>query len=357
MKKVHNEQGYTLLLTMVLITVVVLLFATFTMKALSQQKQVEQTDDTFEVTAIAEMGIEYYHTEVLNLITETLFSLKNDNRYKDTLVDDQLTASEKTNRINSLELEYRTKLQKQLECIDNDKDFENSICPHSDKSINLIKTVNEINSSPSVNFSLLDSKILTSSGHPQLEIEVEGNISNKQNKISTILNLPANLLNATFIPGATITSGTHGGTITAEDDLVISNKTTISNQIKLYNRVTITTTNRSEIYNSNIYIKKLEFTNNKESNGNKDILKLNGNSKVCIKEISGFDAKKINTTGGSNVYILTVKTPTVIENAIRFVLAEEFNSKCNFINTIEEDSYVIHETVVVDDITEEVIYH
>lgn len=84
MKKVRNEQGYTLLLTMVLIIVVVLFFTTFTMKALSQQKQVEKTDENYEVTAIAEMGVEYYRAEILNLIY----------RYADLLVS-ELTLPEK----------------------------------------------------------------------------------------------------------------------------------------------------------------------------------------------------------------------------------------------------------------------
>ena len=33
---------------------------------MNQQKQVEKTDETYEVTAIAEMGVEYYQAKILN---------------------------------------------------------------------------------------------------------------------------------------------------------------------------------------------------------------------------------------------------------------------------------------------------
>ncbi|TQR14842.1 hypothetical protein [Psychrobacillus soli] len=89
MKKVHNEQGYTLLLTIVLISVVILLSATFTIKALSQQKQVERTDDTYEVTAITEMGVEYYRAKILNIISK--YSNDTYNKLTELRVKNELT--------------------------------------------------------------------------------------------------------------------------------------------------------------------------------------------------------------------------------------------------------------------------
>ena len=68
MKKLQNEKGYTLILTLVIITIIVIFFSSFTLSAMNQQKQVEKTDENYEVTAIAEMGVEYYQAKVLNAI-------------------------------------------------------------------------------------------------------------------------------------------------------------------------------------------------------------------------------------------------------------------------------------------------
>jgi len=68
MKINKNEKGYTLILTLIIILVIVSLFSTFAFGAVTQQKQVEITDDTYEVTAIAEMGVAYYQAKVLNTV-------------------------------------------------------------------------------------------------------------------------------------------------------------------------------------------------------------------------------------------------------------------------------------------------
>lgn len=70
MKTVQNEKGYTLLLTLVIIFIIIIFFSSFSLSAMNQQKQVEKTDENYEVTAIAEMGVEYYQASILNLIAE-----------------------------------------------------------------------------------------------------------------------------------------------------------------------------------------------------------------------------------------------------------------------------------------------
>lgn len=68
MKTVQNEKGYTLLLTLVIIFIIIIFFSSFSLSAINQQKQAEKTDETYEVVAIAEMGVEYYQTKVVNII-------------------------------------------------------------------------------------------------------------------------------------------------------------------------------------------------------------------------------------------------------------------------------------------------
>lgn len=76
MKKLQNEKGYTLILTLVIITIIVIFFSSFTLSAMNQQKQVEKTDENYEVTAIAEMGVEYYQAKVLNAIETARLEIK-----------------------------------------------------------------------------------------------------------------------------------------------------------------------------------------------------------------------------------------------------------------------------------------
>lgn len=63
----RNEKGYTLLLTLLVIIIIVSLFTTFAFASVTQQKQVEKTDLSFEAMSVTEMGVEYYQTAVLNI--------------------------------------------------------------------------------------------------------------------------------------------------------------------------------------------------------------------------------------------------------------------------------------------------
>ena len=51
MKTVQNEKGYTLLLTLVIIFIIIIFFSSFSLSAMNQQKQVEKTDENYEVTS------------------------------------------------------------------------------------------------------------------------------------------------------------------------------------------------------------------------------------------------------------------------------------------------------------------
>ncbi|QFF99577.1 hypothetical protein PB01_12455 [Psychrobacillus glaciei] len=177
MKKIRNEQGYTLLLTLVLVTLVVILFSTFTVKALSQQKQVEKTDDNYEATAIAEMGVEYYRVGILNLIAfyadDTKKKLSNEEK-----LDDQ--------KINEIK-------NKQMELLKVDiNSFLNS-------SVNNQIEVSNFPYLTTFRKSLLKYNNVTSSW----DLNVTGDIGKKSKIISTTFQLPDNLdlVKTTLISG------------------------------------------------------------------------------------------------------------------------------------------------------------
>ncbi|MFC4409879.1 hypothetical protein ACFOZY_05440 [Chungangia koreensis] len=60
-----DEKGYTLLLTLLLIVIIISLLTTFLFASVTQQKQIEQTDKSFEASSVAEMGAEKIRTIIL----------------------------------------------------------------------------------------------------------------------------------------------------------------------------------------------------------------------------------------------------------------------------------------------------
>ncbi len=70
MKILQNEKGYALLLTFLTIILIVIFTMSFSLRALNHNRLVEKTDMSYEATAIAEMGVEYYQARILNLIKE-----------------------------------------------------------------------------------------------------------------------------------------------------------------------------------------------------------------------------------------------------------------------------------------------
>lgn len=101
MKIFQNQKGYTLLLTLIIILVIIIFFSTFTLSAMNQQKQVGQTDDSYEATAIAEMGVEYYQATIVNLIAKHSEIAKERIEAIDEL-DDKKIKDIKDNQIDTL---------------------------------------------------------------------------------------------------------------------------------------------------------------------------------------------------------------------------------------------------------------
>jgi len=164
MKTTQNEKGYILIFTLITIFIILMFLSTLTLKALNQNKQVEQTDTTYEVTAIAEMGVEYYHTKVLDAIKDA------SEEVNVIISNNTLTEDGKSSQINDVYKDLRTtvtssSLYNPIELEYNTKSF----------------YLNSI--------SLTDPE----SGNPTLEITVIGKINEKTKSITAKFDFPSNL--------------------------------------------------------------------------------------------------------------------------------------------------------------------
>lgn len=74
MKQVKSENGYTLLITLGLIMMMMLFMFAFTRIAVSQKAQVEKTDTSIVTTALAEMGAEYYKEQIVSDINTMILT-------------------------------------------------------------------------------------------------------------------------------------------------------------------------------------------------------------------------------------------------------------------------------------------
>lgn len=87
MMKFLRQDGYTLLLTLVLVVLLFLVTATFTVASMNQTKQIEKTDDTLVASSLAEMGAEKFSIVIQELLNEEK------ENYKDCLITGSLNCS------------------------------------------------------------------------------------------------------------------------------------------------------------------------------------------------------------------------------------------------------------------------
>lgn len=108
MERVKSENGYTLLITLGLIMMMMLFMFAFTRIAVSQKAQVEKTDMSIVTTALAEMGAEYYKEQIISDInsmivttTQEMQAIKNQNLgYTALTAEMQELAAEKNNALS-----------------------------------------------------------------------------------------------------------------------------------------------------------------------------------------------------------------------------------------------------------------
>jgi len=109
MKYLRNQSGYALLISFAFILLLIIFMTSFSIRAANNYKQVEQTDDTYELTSIAEMGIEYY----LAAITHKIAS------YQDSTTSEGKYLQGKVNTINNyIESQNKNKLTPSKSVID-----------------------------------------------------------------------------------------------------------------------------------------------------------------------------------------------------------------------------------------------
>ncbi|WP_277584451.1 hypothetical protein [Psychrobacillus antarcticus] len=186
MKKLHNEKGYTLILTLVIITIIVIFFSSFTLSAMNQQKQVEKTDETYEVTAIAEMGVEYYQAAIINLIAkysqDTINAITANNGLPQNI----------QRSLDTIKQEYLAALKTEILNLSNNTAIK-KITLDDESTYFLLADSNEFKPK-------FISNIL-------LEINVVGKIKNKEKRLTAYFNFPTDLI--TFPTGNT--GGAGGG--------------------------------------------------------------------------------------------------------------------------------------------------
>lgn len=70
MKVLSSEKGYTLLVVLVICVLLILFLSAFTAMAYNQKKQVTHTDKQFVATAVAEMGSEFTHKKIEQIVLQ-----------------------------------------------------------------------------------------------------------------------------------------------------------------------------------------------------------------------------------------------------------------------------------------------
>ncbi len=99
MERVKSENGYTLLITLGLIMMMMLFMFAFTRIAVSQKAQVEKTDTSIVTTALAEMGAEYYKEQIVSDINSMI--LESQNKMK-LISDQKLSYTDETQKMKAL---------------------------------------------------------------------------------------------------------------------------------------------------------------------------------------------------------------------------------------------------------------
>jgi len=190
MKASQNEMGYTLLLTLIIIIMITVFFSSFALSAMSQQKQVEKTDNTFEVTAIAEMGVEYYQAKVEAAIEIARLKIEELKRKYESDIAKSKTETERNNLKYNLD-EAIKKVKSDLKTKIEGYQFinvEKTLGDNSEKSFGL-------KSRP-----IFDGEILI--------MNVVGNINSKEKWLTAYFNFPASL--ASPGPQGNTTGSTNG---------------------------------------------------------------------------------------------------------------------------------------------------
>ncbi|MFX3674580.1 MAG: hypothetical protein ACE3JQ_09050 [Paenisporosarcina sp.] len=182
--KRNNEAGYTLLLTLALIVIVIGFIGTLSFLTLNQQTQVENTDEKFLLSDVTEMGIEYYRNLALEDYVKTVNQVKEN-------IQDEIS--------NSPKEKYDTEAEvRALEISKERLGLHNLKTTLSSYSINPIPI-----EEPLLNFSLSSAPYEVESSNPSFfryKFTVKGSNENESEIYSFTVLLPTKLIHVSISP-------------------------------------------------------------------------------------------------------------------------------------------------------------
>lgn len=371
MKYIRSTQGYTLLLTLILVVLLLMITATFTMASMNQAKQVVKTDDSIVATSMAEMGVEHYTQLIDELVktnTEAIasrYSVPENNKTYATIRQEQYTIF--TNEILSYEGQVK------------------NLAPSNHK-YTLTDVSNFVNNNQGISFSI---NITGTSGENSTTIKVDFSFNNVLNPLSVVMSDPSpqnfesfskivndypeyvevydsgNYANHVSFPankilyfsidttfGQAFNDGMNGNKVYSVSQLLFLKHTNFTNVNLEANNLRLDFNNTSQSFvDSSIFIVD---SLNYEFNGSHK-LPVRNKSKICIRNTrAGNDGFLSDTTISSNswVYFYQVDGQPSVENTttrIGLLTKEDFKTKCSFSFSVAD--YESDYGDILDDIT------
>lgn len=193
MKSISNQNGYTLLLTLLLVVIISGFIGTLSFLTLTQQKQVEKTDDEFLLADISEMGIEHYRARIINDYLAKAIEVQK--RIIEYSSNNDLTEDQLTTYANNEELKGINELIQQY----NKYSF----------------TMTPINSNATENFTLTSIQVAEFQNNSlEIKIALKSTIDTDNENLQATYKIPLNLINFK------ISSGGPGGNGGGNGDIV-----------------------------------------------------------------------------------------------------------------------------------------
>ena len=329
----RNNKGYILILTLIVISVMSLFLLTFIQISANHDKQVKQTSDTFEVTSIAEMGVEYFDKITTLAVYEIIRKMKENIESID--VNDYNSPESYYSKVKF----YQDGAMKEI--IGKDGIINNILNIHLQKEIELLSIPNTafvLNSyKPSdEGFELVITGI-SSSGNEKIirakiefpeeklyAIDFQENKGNKQGAINQSVNV---IVHDKYSFDLTLQNGKLLNSNLYVNGILTLNLSTQKKQVKYLT-----------LSNSTVVAKTLNLTNQDKKN---NIIRLENGAKFCLLEKSKLDLKSIfQITGGSESVFILNRTNENLKNPskqIIYVNLKEFEKQCK----ISLDSDVI----------------
>lgn len=315
MKSISNQNGYTLLLTLLLVVIISGFIGTLSLLTLTQQKQVEKTDDRLLLSDITDMGVEAYKAQVLNLFFE---------------------------EVNKANLEVSL-LEKDLDFEKNANDIEDyALLTIKNKILNLTKYPPPI--SDNIKYQLDKEPIITDSGNNLLvTMYISGLVNNKTEQYLVKFKLPNNIYNITVTKDGSTGESNESFVIPPnfEDTLPTpfpptENDLCPSKKNEWFSGIICNSSSPFDIdylYNSTVYLTKSStFSNANNNNYGKSTLYVNGN----------LNMSNLNSNGNISFYIKGEADFDNLNNAENVIIQGTDNASFNNLNNINSLSIMLN---------------